>query len=58
MCRRGTESLAVRNPSAVSASCAEDITASIILHTTWIAALGDGGTESLRMESEYGLAER
>ena len=47
--RRGTKSFAVKNPAAVSDFCAEDITASITLHTMCMATLWGSGTESLRM---------
>ena len=41
--RIGTRSFAVMYPAPVSVSCAEDTTASMILHTICIAVLCGGG---------------
>ena len=42
VCRSGTASTALLNPDPVSASCTDDMTASMILLCTWIGALRRG----------------
>ena len=44
--RKCMASFALRNPAPVSASCAEDMTASMILQRMWTGALGVGSLES------------